>query len=131
MKLSIFTLCDYAQSAFGKLTIVGAFNRMFSDQFPFTYRQGFNIVGRIVFTESYSSNLNITFIDPDGNNVLPPISSVLELAPQVMGRECSFDLNLTFNPVLFYKPGIYKINLSYGDISESLTLYVDETPQKG
>ena len=130
MKLSVFTLCDYAQSSLGKLTIVGAFNRIYSDQFPFAYRQGFNVVGRIVFTEPYSDKLNIEFKDPDGNNVLPSVSSDLKLEPQIEGRECAFDFNLAFNPVLFHKPGVYKIHLSYGNISESLTLYFDETPKK-
>lgn len=126
MKLSIFTLCDYAQGALGKLTIVGAFNRIFSDSFPFAYKQGFNVVARIVYHENYSGELSITFTDPDGNNVLPHISSNVTLKVQEDGRECCFDLNLGLNPILFPKQGTYKITLKIGDIEETLSLYVDK-----
>lgn len=126
MRLSIFTLCDYAQGALGKLTIIGAFNRIFSDSFPFAYKQGFNIVARVVYHEYYSGNLLITFKDPDGKDVLPNISSDVVLKVQEDGRECCFDLNLGLNPIIFPKSGVYKISIKLGDIEETLNLYVDQ-----
>ena len=126
MRLSIFTLCDYAQGALGKLTIIGAFNRIFSGSFPFAYKQGFNIVARVVYDEYYSGNLLITFKDPDGKDVLPNISSDVVLKVQEDGRECCFDLNLGLNPIIFPKSGVYKISIKLGDIEETLNLYVDQ-----
>ena len=126
MKSSIFTLCDYAQGALGKLTIVGAFNRIFSGSFPFSYKEGFNLVARIVYDENYSGKLSITFTDPDGNNILPQISSDVILKVQDNGRESCFDINLALSPVVFPKPGTYKINLKLGDFEDTLSLYVDQ-----
>lgn len=79
MKLSIFTLCDYAQSNNGKITLVGAFNRIFSNNFPFTYQQGFALVARILFTEPVSDSLTVSITDSNGNNIVEPIHAPLTL----------------------------------------------------
>lgn len=50
MKTDIFTLCDSAQEYGGKLVIVGAYNNINANKFPFN--QSLSLVARIIFDEA-------------------------------------------------------------------------------
>jgi hypothetical protein len=80
MKVELFCLCDAATEAGGKLNILGAFDRIWSREAPITLTHC-AIAARIRFSriEEGVHRIRITFADEDGQLVLPPMESALDL----------------------------------------------------
>jgi len=80
MKVELFCLCDAATEAGGKLNILGAFDRIWSREAPITLTHC-AVAARIRFSriEEGVHRIRITFADEDGQLVLPPMESALDL----------------------------------------------------
>jgi hypothetical protein len=85
MKVEIFTLCDFATAdAAGKLNIIGVFDTIYAREAPATH--GFcALAARIRFEriEEGLKSIKISFIDADGNPVMPVMQTQIsvQLAP--------------------------------------------------
>ncbi len=80
MKVELFCLCDAATEAGGKLNVLGAFDRIWSREAPVTLNHC-AVASRIRFSriEEGVHRIRITFADEDGQLVLPPMESAIEL----------------------------------------------------
>jgi len=76
----IFTFCDFAQEAGGKLTVVGTFDTIVTRNFPCVHQQ-LSLVLRIRFNISEFSmhTFRIETRDLDGLNCINPISGRIEV----------------------------------------------------
>ncbi len=128
MQIEIFTVCDNAQNYQGKLVIVGTFNQIRSNKFPFIYG-GFSIVGRIGYETEYNENFNLSFIDPNGKNVIDPLTwdSLVKVIDNTTGYA---DFNMALNQIQFETPGTYQIILKTKEEKRIFKLYLVEQQAK-
>src|SRR2546425_1173731 len=89
MDIEMFTLCDYAQAVFDKLTIIGAFDSIYTGNVPVQYPQCC-IAARLRFrnSESGQHSFAISLISPDGKPIIPPLKGNMRV-PEVPGRDSS------------------------------------------
>ncbi len=95
MKVELFCLCDAATEAGGKLNVLGAFDRIWSREAPVTLTHC-AVASRIRFSrdEEGVHRIRITFADEDGQLVLPPMESGIEL------RFAQNDLSVPINIIV-------------------------------
>jgi len=123
MKTEILTLCDYAQDNNGKLTIIGTFNTISSQVFPFTQNL-FYIVVRVAFEKGEFGDLPLKCsINDSSNKELGSLSGTCHVAQPDKGFAT---INILF-PVpqfSFTAPGSFHVILSIGGSSFELPLTV-------
>lgn len=125
MKIQIFTLCDYAQSNSGKLTIVGTFNRIFADKFPFLYPAPIAVVAKLSSKEACNGMFSFTAVSPSGENILAPIRGEYSIKnPDNNYEEKSFDFCLAANNISFKEPGTYLFKFEADGLTATQELYL-------
>ena len=123
MDLSIFTICDYAHAEAGKMTVVGTFNQLRSNRFPFEY--DFYFAAKVVFDSDCSSDFTIDFLDSDNEPFVSQINSNFQIEVR-NNKQILSDIVVKVNTV-FSKPGAYHIVLTIGDLlKKTLEFYVEE-----
>lgn len=128
MKISIFTLCDYAQNNQGKLTIIGTFNKIFSKVFPFIYQPSFCIVAKITSATSLDTTFEVSSTAPDGKPFIAPFNGQLKIdIPEKSAEEQSADIIININNPEFKLPGTYKFLLRIGEETISQDLYLEDS----
>jgi hypothetical protein len=92
MTLEIFCLCDAATENGGKLNILGAFDRVWSNEAPAIVNHC-AVAARVRFSraEEGAHRLRITFADDDGQLVIPALESTLDI--RLPGGELSVPVN--------------------------------------
>ncbi len=131
MKIQIFTLCDYAQNNAGKLTIVGTFNQIFTDRFPYTYTPSFFVVAKLSSQEPCQGKFSFTAYRPDGSPLLPPFTGDFRIDnPENEQKERAFDFCLSLNNQLFNEPGTYSFRFVAGDQVATQELYLIQRPKQ-
>jgi hypothetical protein len=80
VKAEIFTFCDFAQEAGGKLTIVGTFDTIIARNFPCVHPQ-LSVVIRLRFDiwEFAQHNFRIETVDLDGELNMEAITGTLDV----------------------------------------------------
>lgn len=127
MKISIFTLCDYAQNNQGKLSIIGTFNRISSKQYPFTYIPSFCIVAKISSYENVDSDFEVLSYTPSGDQFLSPFKGHFQInVDERQKEEQSADFIINITNQEFKSPGTYKFVMKVGDIEMIQDLYLAE-----
>lgn len=126
MYVDIFTLCESAQEYGGKLVIVGTFNRIIADKFPFAYPE-LAIVARIGFTKEEKGMHHLELsMKKDGEEVYLMNPAKMDADNSKTEDEHTF-INLIFkgNNIAIPSPGTYKVILKIdGQVKES-ELYVE------
>jgi len=81
MRAEIFTFCDFAQESGGKLTVVGTFDTIVTQNFPCLHQQ-LSLVLRIRFDihEFSMHTFRIETRDLDGKNCINPISGKINVS---------------------------------------------------
>lgn len=129
MKITIFTLADFAQNNLGKLSIIGTFNQLKADKFPFLYPVGFHIVARVVSQEAFSSDFVLSCKAPDNSDFIPPLTGHIEIKSPVEDTKEKFsDIAVAVGPQVFKTPGTYTFRLQIANCQEELKLYVEQAP---
>ncbi len=129
MKIQIFTLCDFAQSNAGKLTIVGTFNRIFADKFPFLYIPSIFVVAKVCSNEACRGHFTFSAVSPEGKPVLEPFKGEYRIDnPLNDNTEKSFDFCLALNNQLFIQPGVYTYRFEVDDQVATQELYLSLNP---
>lgn len=123
MQIDIFTLCDNAQNYDGKAVIVGTFNQINSNKFPFVYTPSFSIVGRIGYEIGGEKDFKLSFLSPEGKLMVPPFIWKTTVVAEE-GKLGYIDFNLLFNQIHFDVPGTYIFRLESDDIQRELPLYL-------
>ncbi|WP_286437944.1 hypothetical protein [Bacteroides acidifaciens] len=114
MKTIIFTLCDYAQNVSGKITIVGTFNQICSDTFPFVYKANISFVAKLVSEKEILGTIECRIVDPFGNDITPIVKTSIEPAPKD-SKTSTLDIVVNWNNLQFNIPGKYTVILSIND----------------
>jgi len=113
MKLELFCICDAATEAGGKLNVLGAFDRIWARETPVVYPHC-SVVVRVRFNriEEGAHRFRVTFADDDGNLIIQPMESGIEI--RFGGSEVSIPLNLILSIHQFKLPrfGDYTIDLA-------------------
>src|SRR5215510_8168129 len=80
METEIFTLCDFAQDAGGKLTIVGTFDQIGSKTFPLVH-PSCSLACRLRFSEKETGphQFRIRLVDLKGTEVIPAIEGTINV----------------------------------------------------
>jgi hypothetical protein len=94
MNAEIFTLCDAATvDATGKLNILGSFDRLNAKDVPIVHPHcALAVKLRFERIEEGERKIRITFIDPDGSSILPPVD--VTAAVRFSGNESSSTTSL-------------------------------------
>lgn len=123
MQIDIFTLCESSHNYNGKIIIVGTFNQINSNQFPFVYNSSFSVVGRIGYDKEGKKDYKLSFLSPEGKNVIEPLKWQADVK-NTNNRIEYVDFQLTFNQIEFMLPGTYLFKLESEGIERVLKLYI-------
>ena len=79
MILEIFTLCDAATVHAGKMNILGSFDTLSAESFPAQHTDCVVACKMRTTPEDHERvDIEMHIIDPDGKDVIPPVSNRLE-----------------------------------------------------
>ncbi len=112
MEIEIFTLADFAQDNYSKLTIVGTFDSINVKQFPVTH-PACTVACRLRFAAKESGNhgFKLRLIDSTGKEVIQPIEGNIEIGPPANGQFTSINIVVNFNQLQFTAAGRYSFEL--------------------
>jgi hypothetical protein len=112
METEIFTLCDFAQDAGGKLTIVGTFDQIGSKTFPIVH-PSCSLACRLRFSEKESGthDFRLRLVDAKGKEVIPSIEGNLNVAIPANIQYAAINIVGNLNQLKFEKEGRYSFEL--------------------
>ena len=127
MILEIFTLCDAATVHAGTMNILGSFDTLSSEVFPAQHTDCVVAVKmRTTPDDVEPLEIEMHIIDPDGKDVIPPVSNKLEGGPRLhhhLWHIRGFPL-----PV----PGVFYVDLiANGVLLGRNPLFVRKTDRRG
>jgi hypothetical protein len=112
METEIFTLCDFAQDAGGKLTIVGTFDQIGSKIFPVVH-PSCSLACRLRFSEKESGthDFKLKLVDSKGKEIIPSIEGNINVAIQANVKYAAINIVGNLNQLKFEKEGRYSFEL--------------------
>ena len=134
MKLTMGVLAEAANTtADNKLNILGEFNTLFCDTFPYV----FPVMYLVLKLEGSSAEggrhrLSLRVVDDDGNLVAPPLSGTVDLGePLRPGFPIRAQLIMGIHGAKFDREGEYTFELAVGEHRfDPITLYVLPASQR-
>ena len=130
MTIQLAVLCDAATDYNGKLSLLGTFDTIFTNQLPAFHPQC-SVALRIIFNkiEEGSHKLKMNFVDEDGKFVMPSIDMPVDVAIPGDAGFISRNFVVNIQQLKFEKPGIYSIDLAVDGRQEaSIPLSVRQMP---
>lgn len=126
MELELLSICDAATQNFGKLNMLGVFDRINSKTVPFIH-PACAIAIRLRFSKSERTlhKLHIDVMDADGNAIVPSLNGEMNI--DFSDDELSMAANLIINiaGLRFENFGDYSINLTVDNTAmSSVPLFV-------
>lgn len=125
MQVELFTLCDYAQDALGKLTVVGAFDALTVKSFPVVH-PFMCVAARIRFPvyELGNHDVRVEIRDAAGEPLVPPLLGSLAVNG-IGGDSACTNLTLNLMNLRWEREGTWRVNLFIdGQERAQLPLYV-------
>jgi hypothetical protein len=112
METEIFTLCDFAQDAGGKLTIVGTFDQIGSQTFPLVH-PACSLACRLRFSEKEKGahDFKVRLVDAKGKEVIPSIEGNINVGMPANNQYAAINLVGNLNQLKFEKEGRYSFEL--------------------
>ncbi|MCD6134782.1 MAG: hypothetical protein J7J25_04660 [Candidatus Omnitrophica bacterium] len=128
MRIEVFALCDAATGDLGKLSMLGAFDTIWTSRMPAIHPQC-TIALRIRFerVEKGEHKVLVHFVNSDGKNVVPPAHGTVTV--NFADERMSTVVNLIFNiqGLKLDRFGEYSIDLAIDGLQKaSLPLFVKE-----
>jgi len=126
MQIEIFALCDAATGDAGKLSMLGAFDTIWTTQTPTKHPQC-TIALRVRFEriERGEHAVEVNFIDIDGKYVIPPAKGKINIPFSEKQSSASANLILNIQGLKLEKFGEYSIALAIDNQQKaSLPLFV-------
>jgi hypothetical protein len=126
MRVGVFTLCDYAKGEGLKMNIMGAFNTIFARETPVVYPLcALAAILRFERIEEGPKALRISFIDSDGNAVMPTLTPQINVQFSGAQSEATVQFALVMQQISLPRFGEYSIDLAVDGRQEASTpLYV-------
>lgn len=133
MTIQVAVLCDAAMDYNGKLSLLGTFDTIFSQNFPTTHPQC-AVALRLIFDkiEEGHHKLRINFVDEDGKLLMPSIDAPVDVA--IPGEAIFISRNFLVNiqQLKFERAGTYSIDVAMDGRQEiSIPLSVRTMPKPG
>ena len=132
MKVEIFTVCEAANDANGKLNLLGSFDHLWAQQTPVTHPYC-AVAMRLRFARIEEGNhrLKVTFADADGKLVIPSIEATVGLRFANDDSTTAANVILNIVSLKLNSFGEYTIDLAVDGRQEgSLPLYVQRMPEQ-
>jgi hypothetical protein len=134
MIVEAFLVCDAATEQFGKLSLLGAFDAILSQNAPVVHPQ-FSVVLRLRFAKSESANhpFRMTIVNEDGKAILPkPFDGNVNVQIQQAEESVVINLVVNFRDIRFEGFGRYSIDLTMdGKPRGSLPLFIKQVQRLG
>jgi hypothetical protein len=132
MKAEIFTLCDAATDAQGKLNLLGSFDTLWAKEAPVTHPAcAVAIRLRFAHIEEGNHRVKLTFADADGKLVMPPMNASLAVRFKPEDSTATANLVINLQQVKLPQFGEYTIDLAVDGRQEgSIPLYVRKIPER-
>jgi hypothetical protein len=113
MKVSVFTLCDFARAEGSKMNIIGTFNTVWSHQAPVVYPLcALAAILRFERIEEGPKTLRISFIDADGNSIMPTLTPQFNVQFTAAQSEATVQFALVMQQINLPRFGEYSIDLA-------------------
>lgn len=125
MRSEIFSLCDFAQEAGGKLTVVGTFDTIMTHSFPCVHPQ-FHIVVRLRFNigEFAPHSFRVECRNLDGEAHMPPFTGSIDVKG-VGNATAVSHLVFCVNNLRFERPDVISFVLYIDDREiSSIPMYI-------
>ncbi len=128
MRIEIFALCDAATGDLGKLSILGAFDAIWTAKTPAVHPQcTIALRARFERIEREEHKVVVHFVDSDGKNVIPPAQGVITINFADEQTSGAANLILNIQGLKLERFGEYSIDLAIdGQQKASLPLFVKE-----
>lgn len=131
MKVEIFSLCDFAVAdSAGKLTVVGVFDTIWTREVPAAH--GLCAIAlRIRFDriEEGLKKLKVSFIDSDGNPVMPAVEMQIQIQVPPAFQQANAQVVFLIPQIRLPNFGEYSIDLAIDSRQEASTpLFVRQMP---
>jgi hypothetical protein len=119
MQVQVAVICDAATESYGKLNLLGAFDVIYAQQFPWT-TPPYAVALRMTFNpaDEGSRKLRINLVDEDGKLAMPS----MDLAVEVKIPEESHFVNYNFiivQPLTFERAGHYSVDIAFDGRQEA------------
>lgn len=132
MKLEIFTLCEAANDANGKLNLLGSFDHLWARQLPITHPHC-AVAMRVRFARIEEGNhrFKVTFGDADGKLVIPPIEATVGIRFGNDDPTTAANVILNITALKLSTFGEYTVDVALDGRQEgSIPLYVQQMKDK-
>jgi len=131
MNIQVAVLCDAAINDNEKLSLLGAFDTIYSPQLPAVHPQC-SVALRATFLaeDEGKHNLRFNFVDADGRSIMPDFPALpVEIALPEDMHFCTRNFVVNIHQLRFDTAGLYSIDISLDDKSQtSIPLLVRHTP---
>ena len=113
MEVQIAALCDSAADYNGKLCIMGTFDTILAQNFPFLHPQC-SIALRLLFRDDDSGAfpVKISIVNEDGQALVAPIETRLDIAIPDDGVFFTRNVVCNLQHLKFERPGFYSIDVT-------------------
>lgn len=124
MVTEVFVMCDGANDSHGKLNILGAFDMIVADDFPFIHPHCAVAVRLRYATDEPEKKINLVLRSDADNVVLASVDTILKMGAS-LNPTATGNLIIHINSLRFEKPGDYSIILQVDGLPTAITpLYV-------
>lgn len=135
MEIQIAALCDSAVDYSGKLCLLGAFDTILAQSLPAIHPQC-SVALRLVFRKEEEGQhlVRVNFIDEDGNSIIPPLETMLDVELPEEFYFATNNLILNLQQLTFQKEGLYSIDVTIDNASSlsiPLQIMLSPTPESG
>ena len=131
MNIQVAVLCDAATDDNGKLNLLGAFDTIYTQQFPAVHPQC-SIALRVTFDgeDEGKHTMRLSFVDADGGSIMPAIDLPVQVSLPGDSHFGTRNFIVNIHQLKFEKVGLYSIDLALdGAPQASIPLLVKEHPK--
>ena len=132
MQIQVAVICDAATESYGKLNLLGAFDKIYAQALPLTHPQC-AVALRMTFNqvEEGAHKLRLNLVDEDGKLVMPSIDLAVEVKMPEDNHFVTCNFIIGFQQLKFDKPGHYSIDIALDGRQEAaIPLFVKYAPLK-
>jgi len=117
LEVNFAFLCDYADQSGGKISAIGAgFDTIYAGNVPARHPLFFSVISiKFSTTEVGPKRVGMHLIDEDGNNIVPPLDTTINVGPPAPGfLYRNQQIALAMHGVTFPRYGDYAVSWLVG-----------------
>jgi hypothetical protein len=132
MNIQVAVLCDAATDDNGKLSLLGAFDTIFTQAFPAVHLHC-SLALRVTFghEDEGHHSLKLNFMDEDGHPLIPHIDIPFKVMIQEEAHFSTRNFIVNFQQLKFPQAGLYSLDVAFdGKVQTSVPLLVKLPPDR-